>query len=123
VAHAYFQFKHTVAGYDFLRIGDVTGPERAPGTMLRDVAWARTGWRWTKDPRFAFIVKHYLSRDAETDAEWARSSVRRHPAPRPVARSPLRVMPMWATILEAGLEHDDYRFRRAAYVRTASARP
>jgi hypothetical protein len=119
VAHAYFQFKNIVAGYDFLRIGDVTGPDKNPGSVLRKLEWAHTGWQWTKDPRFAFVIKHYLSRANETDAEWSAietAAAQQRRAPWLDLRS--RVMPMWATILEAGLEYDDHRFRRAAYVRT-----
>jgi hypothetical protein len=93
-------------------------PDKVPGHTLRDLNFARNGWKWTGDPRFAFIIKHYMTRDKETDAEWkaiedAAATVKR--APWLDNRS--RVMPMWAGVLETGLQHDDRRFRAAAYVR------
>lgn len=117
-AHLYWRLENVVGGRDFLRIGDVCGPDKGPGHTLRDLAFARSGWRWTQDPRFAFIVQHGLPPGSETDAERAaieRAAARQPRAPWLDNRS--RVLPAWAGILEAGLEHDDYRFRRAAYVR------
>lgn len=118
VAQCYWRLKNVVAGWDFLRIGDVAGPDKVAGHTLRDLAFARNGWAWTADPRFAFIIKHYLGRKDESDAEWAKIEE----AAAKVKRAPWldlrsRVMPMWAGVLESGLEHDDPRFRRAAYVR------
>lgn len=118
VAHANWRIENVVAGGDFLRIGDVCGPDKPPGHTLRDLSFARQGWRWTRDPRFAFILYHYLERQGESDAEWAeieRAARTQSRAPWLETRS--RVLPMWAGILETGHQHDDYRFRRAAYVR------
>ncbi|MCL4201898.1 MAG: hypothetical protein KJ000_05345 [Pirellulaceae bacterium] len=117
-AHAFWRLDNVVAGGDFLRIGDVCGPDKAPGHTLRDLSFARAGWEWTQDPQFAFVIKHYLGRGDESDADWtaieqAAASQRRAPW---LDRAS-RVMPMWAGVLEAGLQHDDYRFRRAAYLR------
>lgn len=117
-AHLDWRLENVVGGRDFLRIGDVCGPDKGPGHTLRDLAFARAGWRWTRDPRFAFVVQHCLPRGSETDAERAeleRAAARQPRAPWLDNRS--RVLPAWAGILETGLEHDDYRFRRAAYVR------
>lgn len=118
VAQCYWRLKNVVAGWDFLRIGDVCGPDKTAGHTLRDLAFARNGWDWTADPRFAFIISHYIGRKDESDAEWAKIEA----AAAGVKRAPWldnrsRVMPMWAGVLESGLEHDDPRFRRAAYVR------
>ena len=118
VSHLYWRFENVVAGRDFLRIGDVCGPDKAPGHTLRNLSFARTGWRWTRDPRFAFVLRHHVGRQAEDDAEWAAvesaaAAVRR--APWLDNRS--RVLPMWAGILEAGLAHDEPKRRRAAYLR------
>ena len=118
VAHAYWRLENVVGGGDFLRIGDVCGPDKAPGHTLRDLGFARHGWRWTRDPRFAFILRHYVGRSDQSDAEWAeieRAAGRQRRAPWLENRS--RVMPMWAAVLETGHQHDDSRFRRAAYVR------
>lgn len=117
-AQCQWRIKNIVAGGDFLRIGDVCGPDKAPGHTLRDLNFARNGWRWTGDPRFAFIIKHFMKREKESDAEWkaiedAAALVKR--APWLENRS--RVMPMWAGVLETGIQHDDPRFRAAAYVR------
>ncbi len=118
VAQCYWRIANVVAGGDFLRIGDVCGPDKPPGHTLRDLGFARNGWNWTKDPRFAFIIRHFLKRDKESDAEWtaiekAAEDVKR--APWLDNRS--RVMPMWAGVLETGTAHDDRRLRAAAYVR------
>jgi hypothetical protein len=118
VAQCYWRLRNIVAGADFLRIGDVTGPDKAPGHTLADLGFARAGWEWTHDPRFAFVLKHQAGRGSETDAEWAQIEQ----AAAGVSRAPWlenrsRVLPMWAGVLETGLQHDDYRFRRAAYVR------
>ena len=118
VAHAYWRLENVVAGGDFLRIGDVCGPDKIPGHTLRDLGFARHGWRWTDDPRFAFIIRHYLGRSGETDADWARLEEAAARQPRaPWLESRSRVLPTWAGVLESGTEHDDYRFRRAAYLR------
>lgn len=117
VAQCYWRFENVVAGGDFLRVGDVTGPDKAPGATLRDIVGAaQAGWAWTGDARFAFILKHYGAGRSGLDAgeiEKAAATVKR--APWLDNRS--RVLPMWAGILESGREHDDLRFRRAAYIR------
>ena len=53
-----------------------------------------------------------------THAEWAAIEAAAARQPRaPWLDNRSRVLPTWAGILEAGVEHDDHRFRRAAYVR------
>ncbi len=118
VAQCFWRLKNVVAGWDFVRIGDVCGPDKTAGHTLRDLGFAQRGWEWTADPKFAFVLKHYLGRKEETDADWAKIEA----AAATLKRAPWldlrsRVMPMWAGVLESGLEHDDPRFRRAAYVR------
>jgi len=118
VAHAYWRLENVVAGGDFLRIGDVCGPDKAPGSTLRDLEFAHPGWRWTRDPRFAFILFHYVGRQDQSENEWAEIEVAAKRQPRaPWLEQRSRVMPMWAGVLETGHQHDDYRFRRAAYLR------
>ena len=59
-----------------------------------------------------------MGRGQETDAEWAAIEAAADKQPRaPWLDNRSRVLPTWAGILESGLEHDDHRFRRAAYVR------
>ncbi len=117
--HCYWQFATVVGGRDFLRIGDVCGPDKAPGATLRDLdEKARLGWRLARDPAFAWTLVHLCGRRGESDAEWAEITAaagRRRRAPWLDNRS--RDLANWAGILETGLEHDDYRFRRAAYLR------
>ncbi|MEA3400226.1 MAG: heparinase II/III family protein [Armatimonadota bacterium] len=118
VAHAYWRLENVVGGRDFLRIGDVCGPDKAPGHTLRDLSFAQPAWRWTKDPRFAFILKHYVGRGEMTDGQWAEVEAAASKCPRaPWLENRSRVLPMWAGVLETGVQHDDPRLRRAAYVR------
>ncbi|MBI4026864.1 MAG: hypothetical protein HY360_17905, partial [Verrucomicrobia bacterium] len=117
----HWQYRITVAGHDRLRIGDVCGPDKMPGhhnleDRLSDKS--RLGWQWSKDPVFAFFLKHCNKRANETDEEWnaiekAASAVKRAP----FLDLKSRVNANWAGILETGLQHDDFRFRRAAYLR------
>jgi len=118
VAQCYWRLRNVVAGWDFVRIGDVCGPDKTAGHTLRDLGFAARGWEWTADPRFAFVLKHYIGRKEESDADWAKieqAAAKLKRAPWLDLRS--RVTPMWAGVLESGTEHDDPRFRRAAYVR------
>jgi hypothetical protein len=113
-----------LAGVEYPRIGDVTGPEKPLGLFQ---SWAgsleeasRLGWRWSHDSKAAYVLAHYFGRKGESDEQWAKivnasakSGLRR--APWLDNRS--RVLANWAGILESGLQHDDFRFRRAAYLR------
>jgi hypothetical protein len=110
------------AGWDWLRIGDVTGPS---GNFTHARGWsleaAEPGWRWSRDPRFAWVLKHVRGRKQEGEAEWL--AIERAAADQPRApwldnRS--RVVANWAALLETGLEHDDPRFRRSAWLRVGS---
>ena len=120
LAHCEWQIGITIAGQDFCRIGDVCGPDKAPGSTLGQFLLdaSRQGWRWSGDPRFAWVLAKLSKRKDETEADWkkieeAAASVKR--APWLDLRS--RVLDNWFGALESGLSHDDYRFRRAAYVR------
>jgi hypothetical protein len=121
LAHCEWQLNTIVAGADFLRIGDVCGPDKAPFATttegLKDAA--RFGWRASSDARFAWVLANVFGRKDETDVEWkkveqAASGVKRAPWLDLTSRH----IENWAGILEAGREHDDYRMRHAAYVRT-----
>lgn len=119
LAHCDWQFNVLIAGLDFCRIGDVTGPDKPPGYMFRSLEEAaRYGWTWSKDPRFAWMLRHVYGRGGETDEQWAANDQ----AAGRIKRAPWldlhsRVLPNWAGILETGHTHDDFRFRRAAYLR------
>jgi hypothetical protein len=107
------------AGAGYPRVGDVTGPDKVTAACLHTAyAGAARHWLWTRDPRSAWCIKQLLGRQGQTDAEWAEieaaaARVRRAPW----LDNPSRALPGWAAMLEAGLEHDDYRFRRSVNVR------
>lgn len=115
----YFLIDACVAGGHAPHIGDVGGLTQGYGAGLQGGhEMMRDGWRWTKDPRFAWCVANNIPRTAESDAEW--QAVR--DAAATVTRNPFlanrsRVLSDWGGILEAGTANDDFRFRSAARVR------
>jgi hypothetical protein len=123
VDHALWHTLAIVGGAELARIADVSGPDKAPGRGFGTVAGvARDGWEWSGDPRFAWALKNLSGRRRESDAEWARIEA----AAALVKRAPWldlrsRAVDNWFGALEAGVEHDDYRFRRVAYLRTGIA--
>ena len=117
---AYWQLNTIIAGGDFARIGDVGGPDKSPGfTMGKQFEHhARQGWEISGDPRFAWILANVFQRKDETADEWkkiqtAAATVKRAPW----LDLPSRHVDNWFAALETGHEHDDPRFRRAAYLR------
>jgi len=119
LAHCYWMLRVNVAGYEFPRIGDVAGPDKRTGQHFGSMGTAaRWGWKLSRDPRFAWMLKHAFGRSGQSDAEWAEIEA----AAQQVKRAPWldlrsRAIENWCGVLESGLAHDDYRFRRAAYVR------
>jgi hypothetical protein len=118
-ASTYFTLDSRMAGLYWPRVGDVAGPEKSYAQWFNTLENpSRVGWKWTKDPRFAFVLKQYFARKDETDAEWkaiegASATVKR--APWLDNRS--RFLPNWFGLLESGVEQDDFRFRRNVYLR------
>ncbi len=114
-----FYFRSRTAGLAFPRIGDVAGPDKQAWQYFDTVIdRAPTFWRWTKDPRWAWVTARLTGRRSQSDAEWqaieaAAATVRR--APWLDNRS--RVLPGWGAFLERGVEHDDYRFRQSTMIR------
>lgn len=115
-----FPLDAAVAGGYPLTIGDVGGPakprlfEFLPGFEEN----FRYGWNWTRDPRFAWLLKHYYDRKTESDQEWkAIEDAAARQARNPFLAQESRVMANWAGILESGQDSDDYRFKRTAYLR------
>jgi len=121
-ATPWWALETVIGGHDFPRMGDVAGPEKIVGWPLRHSSTdrnLRVGWKWTGDARFAWINKHLLGRKNETNSEWAAiESAAKTVARAPWLDLPSRYIPNWVSVLESGHQHDDYRFRRAAYVRT-----
>jgi hypothetical protein len=113
------EFDHRVrtAGIGFPRLGSSSGPDHTSlSGFLPDRAV--TGWRWTHDPQFAYVVKHYVGRRDQTDTEWQAIET----AAATVSRAPWfenrsRILPNLMVLLETGLAHDDLRFRRSVGVR------
>ncbi|MHC4717373.1 MAG: hypothetical protein ACYS5V_10405, partial [Planctomycetota bacterium] len=118
-----FPLDSTVAGGFPMTIGDVGAP--AKGRMPPAVGGFelnfRLGWRLTGDPRFAWICRHRLGRGGESDEQWAAieaAAARQGRDPFLAGRS--RVLTDWAGILEAGVDEDDFRRKRAVYVRVGT---
>jgi len=116
----YFPIRSRLAGMWTMRMGNVSGPDKNYLKAFRYLLGhdTVTGWRWTKDPRFAFILKHYTPPDKWSPEQWAEieraaATVRR--APWMDNRS--RILPNYMAALEAGLQHDDFRFRRSVMLR------
>ncbi|HSN30114.1 MAG TPA: hypothetical protein VLT45_27695 [Kofleriaceae bacterium] len=117
-----FPLETSVAGGFPLTIGDVGGIDK-PRLLdhVGDFAanWRR-GWRWTHDPRMAWLVVN-SGRTTETDSEWAEITR----AAAAYGRNPFlaqhsRVLVNWAGILEAGEASDNYRHKRTAYLRVGT---
>ena len=123
-AALYWPLQTRMAGLHFPRIGDVGGPDKAYGAWFDShEAPVRRGWRWTRDPRFAFMLKHYYKRKTETEAEWQEIEAAADKCPRaPWLENRSRFVANWFGVLETGTEHDDFRFRRAAMLRIGSGR-
>jgi len=104
-----------------MQIGDVTGPTVAHGHWFDTAEQAmRLGWRWGRDARCAWALKHVFGRKGEDDAEWARIEAAAATQPDPWFANRSRVLSAWAGVLESGVEHQDFRFRRAVTVRVGA---
>jgi len=118
-AACWFTVERRVAGLNSLRIGDVTGPDKYYGNSWDGSVKEGSvkGWRWTHDPRFAFMLKHFFPAERPPEEQKAIDAAAATVS-RPVFLTQTsRAMPNWASILEAGVEHDDYRLRRALAIR------
>jgi len=109
-----FDLRSHTAGLYFPRIGDVSGPDKpyGYGTHGAFLARMRRGWRWTKDPRFAYVLHHYAG---EKGPDIVAAAAKLERPPWMDART--RVLPGWAALLESGTQHDDFRFRRSVMLR------
>lgn len=123
IAATYWPMLTRVAGLSILRIGDVAGPDKGYAASFETQAQKGfpNGWKWTKDPKFAWMIEHVLGRQDQTDAEWAEIQAASKTVPRaPWLDQRSRSLPQWAAILETGQQFDDYRFRTAVYLRQGS---
>ncbi|HJN08710.1 MAG TPA: hypothetical protein QF564_08450 [Pirellulaceae bacterium] len=123
VASCTFPLDSAVAGGYPMTIGDVGGPAKSRlfTAMSNFEEGFRTGFRWSEDPRLAWLVRHYYGRRDESDEQWAAVEA----AAAKQGRNPLlagqsRVLANWAGILESGQDSDDYRFKRTVYMRVGT---
>lgn len=115
---AYFNLDARVAGLWPVGVGDVGGTMGYAQWFDSQERAVRSGFRYLKDPRLAFILRNFFGRADETDAQWQeveQAALKQTRNPWMENRS--RVLSAWAGILEGGTQYDDYRFRRAATVR------
>lgn len=116
----YFPTSTRTAGLFPMRMGNVSGPDKnmAHGFNHLLSGDTDTGWRWTRDPDFAFIIYHYGNRDEWSKEEWQEIEEAAQQVERPIwMENRSRILPNYAAFLETGLEHDDFRFRRSAMLR------
>jgi len=119
LAKCYWHLDQIVGGKDFCRIGDVCGPDKRPGHTMGGLTGAAVwGWRWSKDPKFAWIVKNrgalkQFPQDQWPEIEKAAAAIKR--APWLDNRS--RMLYNWMGVLETGLQYNDFQNRRGVYLR------
>ena len=118
-AACYWPLQTVFGGFYWPRVGDVAGPDKPYACFFGAVEEKmHRGWRWTKDPIFAWMIKNHFSRKGENDAAWAELEK----AAETVTRAPYmaqtsRVIINWFGLLESGVRSDDPRFRRAVMLR------
>lgn len=122
LAKCHWQIDITIGGLDFPRIGDVGGPEKKPGATLPGISGASVnGWKWSGDPRFAWVLKHRNLRAGFSSNEWTRIEKAAATVPRaPWLSLKSRQVYNWFGALEAGTDFDDPNLRRSAYLRTGA---
>jgi len=69
----YFPLRTRVAGLWTMRVGNVSGPDKNYTKGFEYLVGHDTSlaWKWTRDPRFAYIIRQYGKRSEWTEAEWA----------------------------------------------------
>ena len=120
VPSLYFPIRSRTAGMWTMRMGNVSGPDKdyRKGFQYLHDSRAASGWRWTKDPAFAFALFHYGERDGWSDDEWKEiEDAAKNNRRAPWLENQSRVLPGYAAFLESGLQHDDWRFRRSVMLR------
>jgi len=99
-------------------IGDVGGIAEYYGRMS-NLGRAResmaAGWRWFRDPRFAWELVHTFGSKDPALIEAAKRCPRD-----PYLMNRSRVLSNWSGYLRLGAPHDDWRFQRAAAVRVGT---
>jgi len=120
----YFLLEGNAAGRVNPGIGDVGGVAEHHGRFTnaanyRDIHAA--GWRWHKDPKFAWELVNTFGRTGESDQEWAEITNAAAQCPRdPYLMNRSRVLSNWGGYLRLHCGHDDWRFQRVAAVRVGT---
>jgi hypothetical protein len=116
----FFPVRAHTAGLWTMRVGNVSGPDKGYAKAWEDLSGEECalGWKFTRDPAFAWTLARFGKKEDWSDAEWAEigkaaAALRRGPW----MDNPSRVLPGWAAFLETGLAHDDLRFRRSVMLR------
>ena len=108
------------AGRQVLGVGDVGGPSQPVGRLvhlenMRQIF--ETGWRWTRQPKFAYELINTFGRADETDAEWEQIAAAAGKTRDPYLMNRSRVLSDWGAFLAGGQDEDDFRFKREVTVR------
>lgn len=120
----YFALEASAAGRHNPGVGDVGGPAEYYGRFV-DHAGLRsimaTGWRWHRDPKFAWELARSFGRKGETDAEWAEILQAAQKCPRdPYLMNRSRALSNWGGYITSNPGLDDFRFLREAIVRVGT---
>jgi hypothetical protein len=92
--------------------GDPARTRQMPDASRRDVYAA--AFRWTRDPRFAYMLAGVCGRAGESDTEWKEITTAAAGLRDPRLDQASRVLGgAGFAFLESGRESDDYRFKRA----------
>ncbi|MEO8428177.1 MAG: hypothetical protein ABI651_13790 [Verrucomicrobiota bacterium] len=117
LAGCYFPVESPVAGRWTLSVGDVGGPAIKYGQHTEPSVNADVGWKWTHDPKFAWLLVHERGQRGETEEEWKSIVDAAVGVPDPLMHRRSRVLSDWSGILESGVGDPDFRFHRAAAIR------
>jgi len=115
-----FQIEARVAGLHPLGVGDVNGPNLPYGhwfTLGPVEKQARLGWAWTRDPKYAYILANYFGQKEESPEDWQAILEAAKGVANPWFTQRSRVLANWGALLEGGVQHTDFRYRRAAQIR------
>ena len=119
--HPYLVIEGSAAGRINPGIGDVGGPAEYYGRFASAPSIMRAGWRWHKDPKFAWDLMNTHARGGETDAEWAEIEAAAKRCPRdPFLMTRSRVLSDWGAYVTSGVDRDDFRLRREAALRVGT---
>lgn len=113
----YLQLEGHAAGRINPGVGDVGGIAEHYGRFAEGRDLMAAGWRWHKDPKFAWELRRY-GRQGETEEQWAEIMEAAKKCPRdPFTLNRSRVLSGWGAYLTGGTGAADHRFLREAALR------